>query len=186
VDAPAATIMGAVVGAVAGISEGWITTRNQLRPERERWPRVREDAISQELRTAIQSLTVKLASALHSMAWLCWKASRDWRQVTTANVDDYDAEMHKLFPEMTGMLATVAALDKQSLDELNERYKEIVDLDRWIGDAGLVFRKNPESGGPTLGAFHAEIRATAEALPRKIADLVSERMTHRAALVRSN
>src|SRR4051794_2714118 len=108
---PMATVLGALVGAGAGIAGALLTTWLQLRLERRRSHQTREDAIAKELSGAVQQLTIKMASSVHSMCWLTWLAESGPDRVQQANLDAYDTEQHKFVPEILGYLSTVAAVD---------------------------------------------------------------------------
>jgi hypothetical protein len=64
--APIATVLGALVGATAGISGALLTTWLQLRLDRRRAAQTRDDSVAKAFAEAAQQLTIKMASALHS------------------------------------------------------------------------------------------------------------------------
>jgi hypothetical protein len=55
----------------------------------------REDVISTALSEAVQLLTMKMSTALHSMCWLTWLARTAPERVTKQRLDLYDDEQHK-------------------------------------------------------------------------------------------
>jgi hypothetical protein len=69
--------------------------------------RARDDALTADLRNALQQLILTIASSVHSMCWLTWLANTDLAKVTKARIDQYDNEMHKLLPQFLGQHALV-------------------------------------------------------------------------------
>ena len=183
IDAPTATILGALVGAASGITGGLITVWLQLRLERAKWPKAREDALVQDLREAIQQLTVRMASALHSMCWLTWIAEERVTRVTAERIKSYDDDLHKLLPEIMGFLSTVAALDKDAYTRLSPIADKIYEVDYEIGKASLLFEESPAEGGKALVKCYRMASALERQLPKRIADIVSERVEQRAKLL---
>src|SRR5688572_11831115 len=105
----AAAVIGASIGATAALLGGVLNAWLQLRLERTRWPKLREDAIAAQYRDAVRVTATTIASALHSMCWLTWAARERAVTITQTKIDAYDAEMHQLLPQITGSLAAIAA-----------------------------------------------------------------------------
>jgi len=180
IDAPTATLLGALVGAASGITGGLITVWLQLRLERAKWPKAREDALVQDLREAIQQLTVRMAAALHSMCWLTWIAEERVSRITVERIKSYDDELHKLLPEIMGFLSMVAALDKDAYTRLSPIADKIYEVDYEIGQASLLFEESPSEGGIALARCYRKASFVERQLPKQIADIVSDRIEQRA------
>jgi hypothetical protein len=102
----------------------------------------RADALAKELSTAVQQLTISIASAIHSMGWLTWLAAARPDQLTQARIDKYDDEQHSTLPKIFGYLATTAALDTTLYELLRENVQEIFALDAEIGKASRFFKED--------------------------------------------
>lgn len=176
-----ATIIGASVGALAAIAGGVITAWLQLRLERGRWPRAREEALAQDLRKAIQDLTTRMAAALHSMCWLTWSADVRPERITRAQIDQYDAELHKLLPEIIGGLTAVAALDPPAFLKLSPLGEEIYALDYDVGQACLTLDIEPADAARKLAVLAAKAGKLEQRLPKAVAGVVGQRIEERAA-----
>jgi hypothetical protein len=148
-----ATIFGAIVGACSGIGGGLITVWLQLRLERLKWPKAREDALAADLRLSVHQFSLKMAAAVHSMGWLTWLAQSRAESVTLERIDGYDKELHALLPEISGMLTAISALDREAFDRLRPLAEEVYDLDVRVGDAGLLIYTSQEAAAGALGGL---------------------------------
>jgi hypothetical protein len=174
--APIATVLGALVGATAGISGALLTTWLQLRLDRRRAAQTRDDSVAKAFAEAAQQLTIKMASALHSMCWLTWLAVNRGDRLTQANLDAYDAEIHKLLPEVLGYMSTVAALDSEAYEQLVPHVNELFALDGRIGQAGLHLDRDREKSIRQLADCYEPMTDFEHRLPRLVANIVGERL----------
>ena len=175
--APYATIIGAVVGATAGIVGALLTAWSQRLLERSRSKTAREDAVAKELSAAVQQLTIRMESALHSMCWLTWYAyvGRGDR-LTQKRLDAYDRELHKTLPEILGYLSTVAALDMSTHDKLRPHVSKISELDVRVAKAGLLLNTDRERMLKELSSSYQQMVDMEMQLPKTIGDIVGERV----------
>jgi len=85
----------ALIGAISGILGGFLAGkqqgRQQLELEHRKWLLVREDDLAKEARLAVADLTRKIASGIHEIVWLAWKAKYFPRQLTQKDILKYDA-----------------------------------------------------------------------------------------------
>ena len=174
--APIATVLGALVGASAGISGALLTTWLQLRLEQRRSRQSREDAIARELSGSIQQLTTRMASSVHSMCWLTWLAATRGDRVTQANLDAYDAEQHRILPEILGYMGTVAAVDVGVYQALKPHVDEIFMLDGRIGSIGLSLDRDHETAVRELAGCYLTMTRLEQSLPTVVGNIVSERL----------
>lgn len=130
-------ILIAVIGATAGILGSMLTARRQARLEMDKWSRGVSDAFRSEIRSTVKDFATNTASAIHSMCWLCWLARYGPEKLSLERVNQYDNEMHALFPRITGLHATIAGMDYDVYGRLKPLVLEIVELDASIGIAGL-------------------------------------------------
>ncbi|HEX9961672.1 MAG TPA: hypothetical protein VGB00_12100 [Pyrinomonadaceae bacterium] len=155
----------------------------EMDKERAKWAREREDAIGKELRLAVLQLTVKMASALHSMCWLTWGTSEYPDRISSEKIKIYDDELHKGLPEISGSLVSVAALDRGTYDLLHPIVEEFYKIDARIGEAAQKWEKSPPEGRKKFADCYKEAVNFDKDLPNKIADIVSNRIEQRASLI---
>lgn len=148
--------------------------------ELRKWPRLREDAIIQDLRTDFRELTVKTASALHSMCWLTWAAREGAEHLKQEQINSYNREMHELFPHITGRLASIAAIDREIFDCLDDVIKDLIDLDWKIGKAALRYIEGQAETARELAECHGAASELEENLPLRIVEVVTNRIEVRA------
>lgn len=173
-DAAVAGLIGAAIGAVAGFTGTVLTALLQFRLEQRKWLRNREDLAHKEFRLAIAELTKTMSSAMHSMTWLTWTASQDMGVINKEIISSYDAEMHKLFPDLWGILAVIAALDKDTHYHLEPLVERITKIDAQIAKATLLFKDSDSSEcKKALAECFADANMLYENLPQVIADSLS-------------
>ena len=175
--APLATALGALLSLTGVLVGGGLTVWHQRRLEREKIENARADAIAKELSSAVQQLTIHVASAVHSMCWLTWLAARRPDQVTQERIDKYDAEQHITLPKILGYLTTTAALDAQFYDKLREQADEVFRLDAEIGEAGLAFVTNPSGTATALAAYYEPMLLLERRLPVTLGNVVGARLS---------
>jgi hypothetical protein len=170
---PIATIVGAIIAALAGSLGAALTVFAQRRLEQARWKRETSLALRTSLQDTVRQLTVAMESALHSMTWLAWAARISPEQFTAARVRSYDSEMHRLLPEIAGSLAVVVMLDSKAYAGLKAIADELFALDARIGKAS-------HSGhdatilAVAVAPFHEEAMELAADLPLRVGSVVKE------------
>ena len=97
-DAGLAALIGALVGGIAAIAGSLITGLIQVRTEKQKWLRSRQDEAAAQLRLQIAEVARKMLSAQHSMEWIAWYAARVPQYVSQEMVSNYEQEIHKVFP----------------------------------------------------------------------------------------
>ncbi|MEO0841679.1 MAG: hypothetical protein AAF063_22580 [Cyanobacteria bacterium J06643_5] len=173
-DATVAGLIGAAIGAVAGFTGTVLTVVFQFRLEERKWLRNREDLALKELRVAIAELTKTMSSAMHSMTWLTWTAYEELGVIDKEIISSYDVEMHKLFPELWGILAVIAALDKETHSRLEPFVEEITKNDAQIARATLLFKDSDSSEcKAALAECFADTKMLYKNLPQVLADSLS-------------
>jgi len=173
-DAAVAGLIGAAIGAVAGFTGTVLTAVLQFRLEQRKWLRAREDLTIKELRVAIAELTKTMASAMHSMTWLTWTAYEELGVINKEIISSYDAEMHRLFPDLWGILAVIAALDREAHSHLEPLVEEITKIDARIGRATLLFKDSDSSEcKAALAECFAHASSLYKNLPQVLADSLS-------------
>ena len=166
-------LLGALIGASAGVGGAWLAGRRQARLEVEKWQRGLKDAFANDLRSAVKELTTELAKAAHSMCWLCWLAKRGPSRLTQDRIDQYDEEMHKLLPHIAGLHAVIAGMDQKVYNNLAPVVARVNELDAAIGAAGLGFIPDKSESAMALAGCHEESIALERELPRVVAQAIA-------------
>jgi hypothetical protein len=169
-DPVAASLIGALIGAIAGIAGGWLSNWHQTRLEREKWLRGRSEDFAKDLRSSVKELTTTLANTMHGMAWLCWRAEYAPDRLGQADIDQYDAAMHKLLPRIFASHAVIAGMDEDVHGQLRPLVKSVIELDVAIGQASLEFIP----GIPGSAAPLAEHLGSANRLENSLHDVVAD------------
>jgi len=123
------SLLVALIGAIVALVGGYLAGSRQSRLEYKKWLRAREDDLAKEARLAVAEFTRKLATAIHSIVWLAWKARFRSAEITQQDISRYDEEMHNLIPEIVGTLAVISALNKELYERMNELAVELYKLD---------------------------------------------------------
>ena len=162
----------ALIGAISGILGGFLAGkqqgRQQLELEHRKWLLVREDDLAKETRLAVADLTRKIASGIHEIVWLAWKAKHFPRQLTQKDILKYDKESHGMIPEIVGSLTIVSALNSEIYDELVPLAHEYFDLEGEMASAAYAFQDSPKNAIDGM----AEVYEKAEEANRKLEEKV--------------
>lgn len=110
-------------------------------------------ALAEEQRQALQKLISASASLLHSMCWLTWRTKVRGRQDSAA-ASTYDAEAHRLLPEISTHLALVASYDVKLHDQIGALIDQIFWLDGAIGDSIVECESDHPKGVSRLVMLH--------------------------------
>ncbi len=139
-----AGLLGAIIGACAGLigSLGTIYFQNQLEVKKAHL--AQENAISHELRVEIRMAAQHMLSLQHSMEWICWFALQDENLPDKMAIAQYHREVHETIPKLLGSMANVAAFDRSIYDQLQPLADDLFVLDGRIAEA-LITTKVPQS-----------------------------------------
>jgi hypothetical protein len=179
--APQATVTAAVVGAIAGVTGGVVTTMAQRRLEAAKWPRGREDALAADLRTSVAALITHITAALHAICWLTWDLDYRPELLTRERLTAYDGDMHGLLPKLFGGLAAVAVVDGDTANELRDFVEKIVDIDYRIGVAALTLPAAPKEAHDALQEQYRRAAALEHEFPRQIVEISTRAVRRREA-----
>ena len=154
--ANAVTLIIAIIGALAGIVGGALSGRREARLDQQKWNREISEAFKSDLRSTVRDLITKIAEAIHAMCWLCWLAKYGPEQLEKAKTEQYDAEMHTLLPQITGLYAVIAGMDQEVYNKLGPIIREVMSLDAQVGAAGLIFDANKPDTARGLADLHQQ------------------------------
>jgi hypothetical protein len=171
-DSGLATVVAALIALVAGLAGGFIAGKQQSTLEYQKWQRGRADDLAKEARLAVAELTKSLGAATHTMAWLTWTARNRPKHLTRQAIQNYDEEMHKLFPSISGSLSLVSALSEPLYRQMEPLVEKVYSLDEQIALAATECIEQPEGAADLLGRYHAEVSSYTENLNREVADIL--------------
>jgi len=153
-DATTASLIGASIGALAGLGGGWLNGWRQSKIEHQKWVRARYDAIEKDARLALADLTKKLAAGVHAICWLSWKAKYESEKLSERDLSAYDTSMQTLFPDIVGSRVILAALSKETHDLMSPLVLKLYAFDVRVAEGAASFRKSPADGIKALAACH--------------------------------
>ncbi|HJQ35006.1 MAG TPA: hypothetical protein VJ866_22845 [Pyrinomonadaceae bacterium] len=117
------SLLAALAGAGLAFYGLWLQGRRQERVERDRWEReqteedtkwrrAKEDERLKETRLALAELAKAMTAAVQSMTWILWIAKFDFKNFNIGHVREHDKRMNKIYTELVGRQAALAALDE--------------------------------------------------------------------------
>jgi hypothetical protein len=171
-DAGLAALIGAIVGGIAAIAGSFIVGLTQVRTEKQKWLRSKQDEAAAQLRLQIAEVARKLLSAQHSMEWIAWYAHYAPQRVTQEMVSNYEQEIHKAFPELLGALAVTAALSLDAYNRLTPLAEEVYDLDASISMALVNFKVSPLESAKGVSEALPKTGELYKRLPLRIAEIL--------------
>lgn len=142
---------GTILGAVAAIVGGLISTWLQWRHER-------KVGSKREIQLALADLTRGLARGIHAIAWCTWKAEYEPAQLGAKDFAAYDREIKGLFPAIVGAKVLLAACDQKAHGELEPIVKRLYKLDRKLASAGLSFRAGDDEDIAQIKSYYKELK----------------------------
>ena len=169
-DSAIAGLLGAIIGASAGILGSIVTSHLQLKLEEEKTRLAQVSAVSSELRAEIKVTAQYMLSLQHSMEWVCWLATKDEALPDDETVAQYHKEIHETIPKLLGALAAVSSFDQTFYDELAPLADQLFSLDGQIADA-LVRYKAPPERAAVIKDFYPEATKFYKKLPRQLSDI---------------
>lgn len=173
-DPATAALTGASLGAATGFLSSYLGFRYQLRLEEKKSRIARDETLLKELRSYIAEVKKEMFSALHSMAWVAWHATKELNLPPTLInhelISQYHKEIHSVVPQLLGNLTVVASIDKRAYERLSNQWHELQKIDDKIADAFVNYQKSPEKSLTTLRGCHPEIMELYKSLPEKFAD----------------
>lgn len=155
-DPTTASLIGAGIGALAGLAGGWLNSWRHSKLEYEKWTRSRRDAIEKDTRLALADLAKKIAAGIHAMAWLAWKAKIEPSRLSQDDLTTYDTTMNTLFPDIVGSRVALAALSKEIHDQISPLIQQLYDLDVKIAKTSSLYRDSVSEGTQALANFLSE------------------------------
>lgn len=153
-DAVTAGLIGTGIGALTGIAGGWLNGWRQSKIEHEKWIRSKQDTIEKDTRLALADLIKKLAAGIHAIAWLTWKAENEPDNLSENDLSAYDSTLQSLFPDIVGSRVVLAALSRETHEQVSPLVNQLYVFDVRIGKAAALYRNSMPEGIKALAACH--------------------------------
>ena len=146
-DAALASLLGTVVGSVAGLGAAVLGSWQQQRQEQQQWRRRRAEEVQQLDRRALTDLATLLATACQTMAWLSWGAKVYSGERLIREIHDYEDRMRNLLPKIFGAQATISGLEDSTFLKIQTVVDQIIGMDTKLGTLGaaITMQSNNES-----------------------------------------
>jgi hypothetical protein len=135
--------------------------------------RASKQAREKETRLAVAGVAKGIAVAVHSMAWLTWKATFQPAHLRVEHADTYDNDMHALYPDLVGALSQVAALDGTVYRSLRPIVDEVYSLDHEVALAATPLRDESGSAAQEMAALREQVRSLEKATKDRLANIAS-------------
>lgn len=171
-DQGVAVVLGAAVGAVAGMGGAALAGWRQSKLETEKWTRAREDQIRADLRAAVAALAKTLASTAHSMMWVTFKALTSGRASLEA-LASFEVEFHAEVAELVGAQMRLAALDFPLYEKVTPYVSQAIGMG---GNTYAALRASMEKdidAEEQLRACNQDALNLIKEVPKKVAGLLS-------------
>jgi len=152
-DAALAGLLGASIGAIAGILGGFIAGWQQRKVEVLRWKQERADELRKEERPSLLELTSLLAEGSQAMAWLCWAATAKSAEAVKADAHEYDARMRALMPRLFSAQAAASGLSEEAFSQIDPLVQRLLSLDTKLGNASVRLDIEPDEALQELKGF---------------------------------
>ena len=121
----------------------------------------------------MQSLSVDLATAAHSMTWLTWASNTTG--LKAERIVSYDQEVHLALPKIMGGVVTVTALEADIGQKANEIALELYALDAEIGHACSAFETDPDATKAMIVNITPKVVAFETSLRTRLGDMAGEK-----------
>jgi hypothetical protein len=173
-DAAVAGLIGAAIGALAGVIGSTLTAWQQNRAERERRQAARLDEFLKAERQALLNLAELVATGTQAMLWLAWAAVHKSSTEAQEEIDSYEARMRELLPRLLAAEAEAGSVSDDAFGRVNPLVDRLTVLDTEIGTAAAGFPENEDDA-------RRQIAATKE----KVLNLMSQTLTEIRTILRS-
>lgn len=112
-----------------------------------------EATLASDLRKSVYALASASQSLVHSMCWISWDARA--RHVVRADLSRmYDAEVHKLMPEIFGQMAVIRLLDSNLHARAYSFVEKLTRLDVDFGNAIVLSETDVAAATERLKELH--------------------------------
>lgn len=152
-NAALAGLLGASIGAIAGIFGGFVAGWQQRKADALRWEQARADELRREERRSLLELTSVLAEGSQAAAWFSWAASVMSAEAVKAEAREYDARMRVIMPRLFSAEAAASGLSEAAFSQMDAFVERLLSLDSDIGKVSVRLDIEPEQALQDLKGF---------------------------------
>ncbi len=184
-EATTAALIGAGIGAVSGLTGALVSAllggwrQERVEANKRKW--ALEDARSKRLEEIVSQLTVKLATAHHSMTWIAWIALEAPNRLTQERADAYDKEINIILPEVTGLSSSLASLHTEAYLKAKPVIELVIHMDVEIGRACLSIGHKQEEAVQALVTLYPKFVEREQNLPKLMSEIARLASSQRVA-----
>ena len=128
-------------------------------------------AVGKELRDAVRAFTEGVGALAHSMCWLTWDC-KERNRLDAEMAKNYDAEVHRVCPQIIGQLALIAMLDKVVAEKLAPLATDVFTLDAQVGNAVVLAETDHAKGLAALRQLHGHAGNFESRFRERVVDLL--------------
>jgi hypothetical protein len=143
-DAAVAGLLGAFVGALAGVIGAALTAWQQNRAERERRRAAQLDEFVKSQRQALLHLGELVAIGSQAMLWAAWAARTKSSTEVRQDIDTYETRMFELLPKLLAAQAEAGSVSDDAYQRVNPLVDQLTELDTRIGTAASRLDDNED------------------------------------------
>ncbi|MBC9821038.1 hypothetical protein [Terrabacter sp. MAHUQ-38] len=159
-DAALAGLLGTAIGAVAGIAGSLLSSRHQMRLERERIDAARHDELTRAARQSLLDLVQLVATGTQAIAWVTWAVECRPVEESLVEARRYEDSMRELLPRLVSAQVAVASLSAPATYErLDPLVRTLVHLDARVGTALVGHEQGDATSTAELLALRDETTA---------------------------
>lgn len=159
-DAALAGLLGTAIGAVTGIVGSLLSSRHQVRLERERIDAAREDELTRAARQSLLDLVQLVATGTQAIAWVTWAVECRPAEESLSEAHRYEDTMRELLPRLVSAQVAVASLSAPATYErLDPLVRTLVHLDARVGTALVGHEQGDATATAELSALRDETTA---------------------------
>jgi hypothetical protein len=147
----------ALLGIGSAVVTGYLAGRRQTRLDYQK-----------EARLAVSQLTRSIGVTVHTIAWFTWKAKNRASLLAPSDVQDYDSDMKKIFPELTGSLAVLAAFSRVAYERAKYVAVEVYALDERVAYVATGLLTEDKNAPAALASLHGEASRLESSLKRSL------------------
>ncbi|MDM0105711.1 hypothetical protein QTH97_12250 [Variovorax sp. J22R24] len=167
-----AAVIGAGVGALAGIVGFAFAGWRQSKLETEKWSRAREDKARSDTRNAVADLAKTLASTAHSMMWVSFKVITAGK-ASHETLASFEVEFHAEVSDLVGAQMTLAALDFSLYEKVTPLVGRAIDMGANTYAALKAAMEKAPDAEDQLKACNQDALNLIKEIPKKVAGLLS-------------
>jgi hypothetical protein len=143
-DAAVAGLLGAAIGALAGVIGSTLTAWQQNRAERERRRAAQLDEFVKAQRQALLHLGELVAAGSQAMLWVAWAARNKSGTQVRQEIDTYETRMRELLPQLLAAVAEASSVSDEAFKRVNPLVDQLEVLDTKIGTAATMLDEDED------------------------------------------